>query len=112
MKKEDENDPYFTRTKRLCANNIDAYQMYLNFHYGLLVRNASAEKKAVLKKIKMQCLDKLVNEAAVDNSGGWYPYRVPWITGRILVSLKAINFSDYKNRNELNEIITEAIESL
>ena len=112
MQEEDKKDSYFLRSAKMQATNIDPQKMYQNFHFGLLIRNASAKHSEVLDKVKLLCLDKLDNEDALDTSGGWYPYRVPWITGRILISLKSIDFSEYGNAKRLNGIIEDAIDSL
>lgn len=112
MRREDENDDYFKRYKRMSAENINAEQMYFNFHHGLQVRMASSEKTDVLKKIAKLSLDVLTDENAIDTAGGWYPYRVPWITARILISLKHISYDDYEGKEQLDCIIEEAIDSL
>lgn len=112
MQKEDEIDTYFTRSAKMKAKNIDSQQMYFNYHYGLLIKIVSSENTEVLKAIKYQCLNSMLEDKALDNSDGWYPYRVPWITGRILISLKDVDFSDYVNKDKLNNVIAAAIESL
>lgn len=112
MQEEDQNDSYFLRSAKMQAANINPQKMYQNFHFGLLVRNASTKHSVVLDKIKLLCLDRLDSEDALDASGGWYPYRVPWITGRILISLKSVDFGEYSNSKRLSGIIEDAIESL
>ncbi len=112
MQEEDKKDNYYKQTQRMQAKNIDPQLMYQNFHFGLLIRNVSTKESEILKRIRLLCLNKLTDDQSVDNSGGWYPYRVPWITGRILVSLYAVDFSNYSKINELKGIIDEAIESL
>lgn len=112
MQQEDQNDAYFLRSAKMQAANINTQKMYQNFHFGLLVRNASTKHSEVLNRVKLLCLDRLNNEDALDTSGGWYPYRVPWITGRILISLRSVDFSEYGNAEKLNIIIKDAIDSL
>ena len=112
MQEEDEKDYYYKRSAKMQAINIKPQLMYQNFHFGLLVRNATTKESDVLNKVKTLCLNRLVNDESLDTSGGWYPYRVPWITGRILISLKAIDFSQYQNVDKLEEIIDDAIDSL
>ena len=112
MQEEDEKDSYYKRSAKMQAVNINPQLMYQNFHFGLLVRNATTKESDVLNKVKTLCLNRLVSDESIDTSGGWYPYRVPWITGRILISLKAIDFSQYQNADKLDEIIDDAIDSL
>ena len=44
--------------------------------------------------------------------GGWYPYRVPWITARILISIKSIDYSSYTNKDNVNITVKKALRSL
>lgn len=112
MQEEDNSDDYYTHSAKMQAKNINSEQMYLNFHYGLLLRIVSSEDTEVLRAIKHNCLDHLLEDGALDTSDGWYPYRVPWITARILISLKSIDYSSYKNKEQLDNIIRTSITSL
>ena len=112
MQEEDDIDNYYTHSSKMQARKIDAQRMYMNFHYGLLVRIASSEHTDFLCAIKHQCLDQLTDEDAIDTSNGWYPYRVPWITARILISLKSVDFRTYSGAEKIEKIIDSAIASL
>ena len=112
MLAEDDADLYYRSSGKMEAKNIDWQKMYWSYHYGLLVRIASAEDKAALNKVKTMCLDILTEKDAIDEYGGWYPYRIPWITARILICLRSIDFSSYNNRDCLKAIIEDAINSL
>ena len=112
MQEEDNEDNYYTHSAKMQAKNINSSQMYLNFHYGLLVRIVSSENTEVLCALKHKCLDRLINDNALDTSDGWYPYRVPWITARILISLEAIDYSSYPNKEVVDDIINTSINSL
>lgn len=112
MQEEDDTDDYYTHSAKMQARKIDANQMYMNFHYGLLVRIVSSENTDVLCAIKHKCLDRLTDDDAIDTSDGWYPYRVPWITARILISLKSIDFETYLEAKKIENIIESAITSL
>lgn len=112
MMEEDAADSFFTRSTKLQAKRINSEQMYLNFHYGLLIRIVSLEDTGTLREIKHKCLDCLTSENAVDTSYGWYPYRVPWITARILISLKDVDLSSYPEKDKVTSIINLAIISL
>lgn len=112
MQEEDDTDDYYTYSAKMQAKNIDTNQMYLNFHYGLLVRIVSSEDTGLLRNIKHTCLEHLTEDVALDTSDGWYPYRVPWITARILISLKNIDYSTYPEQNKIQNIIDGSISSL
>ena len=112
MQDEDNIDDYYTHSAKMKAENINAEQMYFNFHYGLLIRIVSSENTEVFQAIKHLCLDRLTDASALDDSDGWYPYRVPWITARILISLKNIDYSSYSKHNEVEEIIKSSLTSL
>lgn len=112
MQEEDDMDDYYTHSSKMQARKINAERMYMNFHYGLLVRIVSSENTDVLCAIKHKCLERLTDEEAIDTSDGWYPYRVPWITARILISLKAIDFRTYSEAKKIEKIIESAITSL
>ena len=112
MKNEDSNDSYFRRSAKTRADNKDSHRMYINFHYGLLIRIVSSEDTEVLRAIKHTCLDNLLNYKSVDPYGGWYPYRVPWITSRILISLKDIDYSTYSEKEKVDKVVTDAVSSI
>lgn len=112
MKNEDKSDNYYRKKAKTRADNIDAQRMYINFHYGLLIKIVSSEDTKILRSIKHTCLDKLTNEESLDPSGGWYPYRVPWITARILISIKSIDYSSYTNKDNVNITVKKALRSL
>lgn len=112
MQEEDNIDDYYTHSAKMQAKNINGEQMYLNFHFGLLIRIVSSEDTEVLRAIKHKCLDNLMADCALDTSDGWYPYRVPWITARILISLKKIDYSTYPAKDQVDEVIKTSITSL
>lgn len=112
MKNEDIKDDYYTHSAKMSAYNIDSQQMYFNYHYGLLIKIVSSEDTEVLRALKHQCINCLLAESAIDSSGGWYPYRVPWISARILISLRSVDFDSYPDKSKLESYISEAIESL
>jgi len=110
MIEEDTKDDYYTQSKKMSAEKINATQMHNNYHYGLTLRIASAEKIQVLNEIKKVAIDKLIkSDNSLDEYGGWYPYRIPWITARILTSFKQCDRSDVDN---IDIIIQRALDSL
>lgn len=112
MQKEDEKDDYYKG--RLKASAIDKPDLlYQNYHYGLMVKICSAENTNNLCAIQKISMDKLFNKDVLDDYGGWYHYRLSWITARILISLKDVNYKRYKkNSEEIEIIIKKALESL
>ncbi len=112
MKDEDKSDDYYRKKEKTKADNIDGQRMYINFHYGLLLKIVSSEDTETLRAIKHICLDNLLNEESLDPSGGWYPYRVPWITARILISIKSIDYDSYSNKDSVNKTVNKALRSL
>lgn len=112
MEEEDCQDSYFTMFPKTCAKNIDSQQMYLNFHYALLLSIVSEEDSDLFRILKNSCMEYLFSEKALDSSDGWYPYRVPWITARVLTNLKNIDYSDFASTHNIEGIINDALESL
>lgn len=112
MEEEDRQDSYFTRFPKTSAKNINSQRMYLNFHYALLLSIVSEEDSDLFKILKNSCMEYLFSEKALDDSDGWYPYRVPWITARVLINLKSIDYSDFANTHNIDGVINDALESL
>ncbi len=111
MKDEDKNDNYYTKSEKMKAENINATLMHNNYHYGLTLMIASSEKLRVLENIKKISINRLTSNESLDDYGGWYPYRVPWITARILFSLKEAGISE-KDKNGIEVIIQRSLISL
>ena len=112
MYEEDKTDDFYSLSEKMKAQNIDTQQMHNNYHYGLTLRISSSEKIQVLDAIKKYSLDKLLkSDDSLDEYGGWYPYRIPFITARILISLKETDLSGIED-SEVNIIIERALESL
>lgn len=112
MQKEDEETDYFSRYDHMKASNIDAELMFMNFHHALLLKLVADAKAEGIKLIRYQCLDHLNMNSSFELSGGWYSYRTPWLTARILITLKTIDLSGYTNKVSLQERIEIALESL
>ena len=112
MEEEDRQDNYFTKFPKTSAKNINSQMMYLNFHYALLLSIVSEEDSDLFKILKNSCLEYLFSEKALDDSDGWYPYRVPWMTARVLINLKGIDYTDFASKHDIDDIINDALESL
>ncbi|EGU60140.1 type 11 methyltransferase [Vibrio nigripulchritudo ATCC 27043] len=110
MEKEDEIDNYFQRSSKTKWQNIDKWGLHDNYLYGLAVDIANDSQYEVLEQVRKAALKRLICKpegARLDDNGGWYPYRVPWITARILVSLSVV-----KDRDCDSKVIAEALDSL
>ena len=115
MKEEDERDLYFANSAKTNWRSIDAWKLHYNYLYGLAVEISNDDKFRVLNEIQALAIDDLIysqKQTALDDHGGWHPYRIPWITARILIGLR---HSSIENRNDYDKIATvvnRAIESL
>jgi nucleoside phosphorylase len=113
MAEEDKIDNYYRQSEKMMAEKIDANLMTIIYHYGLTLRISSAEKIKVLDEIRQLSLNKLLKmENSLDEYGGWYPYRIPWITARILISLKESDTPEIDSSGSMNIIIQRALDSL
>lgn len=112
MIKEDEVDDYYS-SGRLNAKLINKPEvLYQNYHYGLMIKICSAENTDNLRAIQNISINELFKKEVLDEYGGWYHYRLPWITARILISLKDVNFQMRKDADEIDKHINRALDSL
>jgi hypothetical protein len=112
MDKEDEDNGVYNNTRHAAKNIEKPDIIYSNYLYGLMVSIASAEEAEVLVKIKETALNELFQKTVLDRAGGWLLYRLPWITARILISLRNVNYSLESNKDFIDETINIAIKSL
>lgn len=113
MIREDETSNYYTKTNRLAAQSIKYPEIiYRNYHYGLMIKICAAENTENLRVIQNISLQELFKQEALDEYGGWYHYRLPWITARILISLKSVDLHLNPRKHEIQKQIDGAIESL
>ena len=87
MSQQDETSSGKNLGDRMRAMNIDAGQMHLNYHYALMLRMASMRDTNYSRAIRSICLQELESSSALDPYGGWYPYRTPWLTARVIITL-------------------------
>lgn len=112
MKAEDSHDNYYSRT-RLKASSIKYPDLiYKNYHYGLMLKISSACNTPIFRAVQSVTLSELFKTSALDPYGGWYHYRLPWITARILISLKSINYSSREDSENIERTVNEALKSL
>lgn len=112
MLKEDENDTYFSHSSKMKVNKINMNLMHENYLYGLALGITSMQNTNTLKTMNDSIIQYFINEKSRDSAGGWHPYRVPWITARILISFSKINFDKRNDSKEIKELINGALESL
>jgi len=117
MKKEDEIDDYYKSTQRTKAENIDKELLHYNYLYALTLEITNSRSNATIAKINDGSIDSLVfaeNEKALDDGGGWQPYRIPWITARILISFKnsKLDEIDKVKREKILECIDNGLQSI
>ncbi len=112
MRNEDANDNYYLKT-RLRAELIQSPELiYKNYHYGLMLKISSACNTPIFNIVQTVTMDELFKSTSLDPYGGWYHYRLPWITARILISLKNVNYSNREDCENIDKIINEALKSL
>ena len=95
MVKEDETDTYYHGA--LSATQIkNPDRIYKNYLYGTMVNIAISANNNQLNNVFEYCINELLSLEAMDlERGGWYHYRLPWITARILLSIHNILSNDH-----------------
>lgn len=115
MIEEDLNDGYFLTSAKTRAENIDMDLMHENYLYSVALGISATEKSNIMRAIKENAINKLLYEKDKDPlepHGGWYPYRVPWITARILTSLSAAEISTRSDKQVIQKKMNLALNSL
>jgi hypothetical protein len=112
---EDEQDGYYRQSEKTKAENINPALLHDNYLYGLIAQITQSKQYPVLKTIHNLAIDNLLygkTLSPLDEYGGWYPYRVPWITARILISLKNSNYMERPDAPHIDDVIQKSLESL
>lgn len=115
MVNEDMEYAYFTLSSKTKAENINTQQLHENYLYGVALGISSKTNKKYLEAVHDLALNYLIykkNPPARDNHGGWYPYRIPWITARILISISKINIEGRNDEQHIRDVIDFSLESL
>lgn len=118
MIKEDEIDNYYAKHSKNSAQNIDIDLLHDNYLYGLIAQISNATEfpnSLTLKMIRNLSISKLIysnGKKPTDDHGGWYPQRIPWVTARILISLKNSGYEDRHDKGKIEEIINQASDYL
>lgn len=118
MLAEDNKDDYYSRFEKNAAQNIDMLLVRANFHYGLMTqmsRQLDYPKSMILNLIQELAINRLIygnGKKPLDDHGGWYPQRMPWITARILTSLKKSGYHERNDRILIEEIAQKALDYL
>lgn len=112
MRQEDVQDGYYLKT-RLRAELINKPELiYKNYQYGLMVRISSACNSHIFNAVQAVAIDELFTREAIDPYGGWYHYRLPWVTARILISLKSAKLDNRNDEENIKKVISDALKSL
>lgn len=115
MEEEDKQDPVFMRSPKTRADRINMQLMHENFLYGVALAISASENSKIMLAVRDAALQHLIYEkhpSSRDTHGGWHPYRVPWITARIVVTLADADLSARPDQDHIKNIIDDALESL
>lgn len=115
MEEEDVSDPYFATTPKTRANKVNMELMHRNYLYGVALGISSRHTSRVMRTIRDATIQHLIygrNPSTMDSGGGWHPYRVPWVTARILVSLGIADVSDRPDLTGIGEVVDSGLQSL
>ncbi len=115
MEEEDKKDKYYLISEKTKAENINPWMLHYNYLYGLSLKISSLKEYEALYDIHKLAIDELIygdNGNAIDGQGGWCPYRIPWITARILISFKDSYYSEREDAKLIEKTINKALESL
>lgn len=115
MKDEDELDPFFKSSSKTIAENINPRLQHENYLYAVALGISSLVPSNFMNAVTNSALNYLIykkNPSSLDNHGGWYPYRVSWITARILISLSHVDLSNRPDIKNIQNTIDLGLESL
>ncbi len=118
MIEEDKRDDYFTRYSKTTANNLDTELLQDNYHYGLVAQISRAREfpdSSTLRLIQGLAMQRLLyrnEKKPIDDHGGWYPQRLPWLTARILISLKNSDYEVRSDKEYIEKTASKAIDYL
>ena len=116
MDAEDGRDSYFAKSRKTASGYIDTDLLHLNYLYGLTLQIASAPPRtSILKALEDAALDHLIHETngpTLDEYGGWVPYRIPWVTARILTSMSHVDLSARSDARLILDCVDTGLRSL
>lgn len=118
MIEEDNKDDYYSRYSKNAAQNIDMQLIKANYNYGLMVQMSQSKElpnSLILDLINELVVNRLIygnGKKSIEDHGGWYPQRIPWVTARILIALKNSGYEKRQDKNYINEVALKAIDYL
>ena len=118
MVDEDKKDTYYSRYSKNAAENIDVNLLHDNYQYGLMSQIAFSPEfpdSLTLKLIQELAIKGLLygnGKKPVNDHGGWYPQRLPWITARILIGLRNSGYEITEERDHIETTARQAISYL
>lgn len=116
MEEEDAEDTFFTKTTKTKAANVNTELLHLNYLYGLtLAIAASPPRTRILRALEDAAIDHLILEKGMrtlDEYGGWSPYRIPWVTARVLISLSHVDIAVRPETQFILRVVDTGLRSL
>ncbi len=115
MRLEDQQDDYYKSSSKTLAENIKPELIHENYLYGVALGISSRYKSNFMQAVSDSTINHFLynkSYSVLDNHGGWYPYRVPWITARILISFSEVDLSRRQDSEYIEAVISNALDSL
>jgi hypothetical protein len=115
MTDEDARDDYYCISERTKAGSIDPALLHSNYFYALTLAISSPPEFRILQDVHQLAIHKLLyghDGSSIDPHGGWYPYRVPWITARALICLNEANVASRDDESYIGDVSKRALQSL
>lgn len=116
IENEDRTDPYYRQSSKTQAEHIDVEALHVNYLYGLALGITASGESQILRMLRDVSLEHLLGETenptVLDAAGGWQPFRIPWLTARVLISLRQLDNLVFETRPGLKEVVEDACQSL
>lgn len=116
MLAEDERDPYYRYSDKTRASAIDTQDLHVNYLYGLTLGISAPAESKILETLRRVAATHLFGGGAegsrsLDLDGGWRPYRMPWLTARVLICIADLP-REYRASLDAEEVVQDAVLSL
>jgi predicted amidohydrolase len=114
MRAEDEVEPAFARIAKMRAGNTNIEVMHRNYLYAVVLAISGPKQSRIMRAIREMAVDYFFSPGSKSQEalGGWIPYRTPWITARVLISLGGADLNGMANKESINLGVARALESL
>jgi hypothetical protein len=115
MAAEDRRDAYYRQAAKTRAEEVSADDLHINYLYGLtlgITAGGSAKIIDTLRDVALaHLLDRNGRGDVLDLDGGWRPYRIPWLTARVLTSFAELA-PELRSDQGTTEVLRAACSSL